>query len=183
RKSLSPPVPKPLVSPIQPKSKTPPIVHSGSPSHAALAAMGPMFGIQMKPESSGYSKKLQEPRPKKTSQKSPRSSNNNSLLDLSSSPTGPMSAATTAATTSPSAMDKAKEQAAAMNMLMMNSNAQKQIHMNNYLTELAKLNNQNMMMPQMVGLQPNPVFNQMMQALYLQQYCRMSKASSDNLDK
>ncbi|KAL1374643.1 hypothetical protein pipiens_004855 [Culex pipiens pipiens] len=184
RKSLSPPVPKPLVSPIQPKSKTPPIVHSGSPSHAALAAMGPMFGIQMKPESSGYSKKLQEPRPKKTSQKSPRSSNNNSLLDLSSSPTGPMSAAAAAtATTSPSAMDKAKEQAAAMNMLMMNSNAQKQIHMNNYLTELAKLNNQNMMMPQMVGLQPNPVFNQMMQALYLQQYCRMSKASSDNLDK
>ncbi|XP_058459757.1 polycomb group protein Psc isoform X2 [Malaya genurostris] len=183
RKSLSPPVLKPSLSPGQPKSKTPPAM-SSSPSHAALAAMGPMFGLQMNQDNANYnqSKKL-EPKVKKSSQKSPKTN----ALDLSS-PSG--SAATVAAAPAPASasalppplVDKSKD---AMNMLMMNnnlSNAQK-FQVANYLNEVAKLNNSGMMMPQMVGLQPNPLLNQMMQALYLQQWTRMTKAGSDNLEK
>ncbi|XP_065079134.1 polycomb group protein Psc-like [Ochlerotatus camptorhynchus] len=155
RKSMSPPVPKPSISPMQPKSKTPPIVSSSSPSHATLASMGPMFGLQMKPEGSGFHHpKKSEPRPKKSSQKSPKSS----ALDLTATP-APM-------------VDKTKE---TMNMLMMNnniSNAQK-YQMANYLN--------GMMVPPMGG---NPILNQMMAAsFYLQQWNRMTQAKTDSLEK
>ncbi|XP_058829685.1 polycomb group protein Psc [Topomyia yanbarensis] len=171
RKSLSPPVPKPVLSPGQPKSKTPPAM-STSPSHAALAAMGPMFGLQMNQDNASYlqSKKM-EHKPKKSSTKSPKTN----ALDLSSPGSSAASSATLAA-------DKSKD---AMNMLMMNnnlSNAQK-FQVANYLNEVAKLNNSGMMMPQMVGMQPNPLLNQMMQALYLQQWTRMAKAGNDTLEK
>ncbi|XP_062544061.1 polycomb group protein Psc [Armigeres subalbatus] len=119
RKSMSPPVPKPSVSPVQPKSKTPPIVSSTSPSHAALASMGPMFGLH---PSGFHQPKKSEPKPRKSSQKSPKPNAN---------------------VATPPMVDKSKE--ATMNMLMMNnnlSNAQKFI-MANY--------NNGMMVPPMAA--------------------------------
>ncbi|XP_053689906.1 polycomb group protein Psc [Sabethes cyaneus] len=163
RKSLSPPVPKPSVSPGQPKSKTPPAM-SSTPSHAALAAMGPMFGLQMNQDNANYNQaKKMESKPRRPSQKSPKQN----VLDLSSQ--------NSAAVASPTTADKSKD---AMNMLMNNnlSNTQK-LQVANYLSEVAKLNNSGMMMPQMMGLQPNPL---LMQALYLQQLSRIARAGSDN---
>lgn len=160
RKSMSPPVPKPSVSPGQPKSKTPPIVSSTSPSHAALASMGPMFGLQLKPEASGFHQpKKSEPKPKKSSQKSPKAN----ALDLTGSVPAPM-------------VDKSKE--AAMNMLMMNNNLNTLSNAQKYL--MANYNN-GMMVPQM---SPNPLLNQMLQAYIGLQY-RMAhqQANNDSLDK
>ncbi|XP_001661478.2 polycomb group protein Psc [Aedes aegypti] len=164
RKSMSPPVPKPSHSPVQPKSKTPPIVSSTSPSHAALASMGPMFGLQIKPEASGYHPaKKSEPKPKKSSQKSPKPN----PLDLTAPPMPtPM-------------VDKSKE--AAMNMLMMNNNLNNLSNAQKFL--MANYNN-GMMVPQMAA---NPLINQMLQAsLYLQQWNRMAhqqQANNDSMDK
>ncbi|XP_055626507.1 polycomb group protein Psc [Toxorhynchites rutilus septentrionalis] len=179
RKSMSPPVPRSAGSPGQPKAMTPPMVSSALPQpspHNALTAMGPMFGLQMKPESSaGYSnyhqpkKAAAEPKPKKAAQKSTKNSN---ALDLST----PTLALPPAASPSASAMTAADSSKDAMNMLMMNnnlSNAQKAI----FLNEMAKLNNSGMMVPQM-GLHP------LLIPYYLQHWSRMTKAAgSESMEK
>ncbi|XP_055528545.1 polycomb group protein Psc [Wyeomyia smithii] len=169
RKSLSPPVPKPSVSPGHPKSKTPPAM-SSTPSHAALAAMGPMFGLQMNQDNANFNQaKKNEMKPRRPSQKSPKPN----VLDLSSQ-NSPTAASAAFAPT-----EKSKD---AMNMLMMNNNLNntQKLQVANYLNEVAKLNNSGMMVPQMMGLQPNPFLNQMMQAYYLQQLSRIAKAGNDN---